>query len=206
MDVLAVKLKNNEPELSEFEIRRIMATACNLRRQGHDYPHIAKTLGCSTNYAKKLVKIALREVTADSVEELIKQESERLDAVFLPAFLEATRTDGKGDPVFSKEATDSVIKIMERRARFFGLDKPSKTELSGELGVFGSKPIQIYIPDNKRGLPAGLTIENGEIVETTKAEPIDDLIFIEPELDLTELAFDLYKDAPNIEVIETITL
>lgn len=189
-------------KLNDFEIRRLMTKAAELRKQGYTYTHIAETLSCSVPYATNLVRTALREIISDSYNELIQQETERLNAVFLPAFIEATKLDAKGEPIFNKEATDSVIKIMERRAKFLGLDKPTKTELSGDLSLTTGKPIQIYIPDNGRGLPVGLTIENGEVIEESSLvnTQIEDLIFEEPvPIDLSELSFDAYLEKPELQ-------
>lgn len=178
--------------LNEFEVRRLMLQAAELRKQGYTYAHIGSTLGCSASYATNLVRVALKEIISDSFEQLIHQETERLNAVFLPAYLEATKVDGNGEPVFNKEATDTVIKIMERRARFLGLDKPTRTELSGDITVGSSKPVHVYIPDNSRGLPAGLVIENGEVIEENMVvtPELPDTIFQEPApMDISELLY-----------------
>ena len=183
--------------LSEFDIRRLMVKAAELRKHGYTYTHIGETLGCSAQYATNLVRVALKEIISDSVEQLIQQETERLNAVFLPAFLEATKLDAKGEPVFNKEATDTVIKIMERRARFLGLDKPTRTELSGDISLGTSTPVKVYIPDNNRGLPQGLVIENGEVIEqvfAVKQEP-PDLVFEElAPIDISELLFSIHSE------------
>lgn len=200
--------KVNEQAFNEFEIRQLMVTASNLRKQGYAYSHIASTLSCSDAYARNLVKVALREISAESVAELIAQETERLNAVFLPAFAEATKLDAKGEVIFNAEATSTVLKIMERRAKLFGLDRPTKTELSGDLTLGVVKPIQIYLPDNGRGLPAGLTIENGVIVDekdSVQFSESDDLIFVEEvENDLSELYFDLAVETPHPEVLSKV--
>ena len=197
--------KTDEHRLNEFEIRQLMLTATNLRKQGYDYAHIASTLSCSTTYARNLIKTAMREIIADSISEIIAQETERLNAIFLPAFIEATRVDAKGEPIFNQEATNTVIRIMERRAKLFGLDRPTKTELSGDLTLGAVKPVHIYLPDNGRGLPKGLTIQNEQIVEEASLLNLttnDELLFVEePATDLTDLEFDLYRDSPHIEVV-----
>ena len=183
--------------LNEFDIRRLMVKAAELRKQGYTYTHIGETLGCTAQYATRLVRVALKEIISDTVEELIQQETERLNAVFLPAFMEATKLDAKGEPVFNKEATDTVIKIMERRAKFLGLDKPTRTELSGDVTLGTSKPVHVYIPDNNRGLPQGLVIENGEVVEEALAikQEAPDLDFEEPApVDISDLLFGVHTE------------
>lgn len=198
--------RDEETQATVFETRQKMVVAANLRKQGHGYPHIAQVIGCSRSYAEKLVRKAIREIIKDDIEDLIKIELDRLDALFLPAFYMATELDAKGNPIFNKEASDAALKIMERRARLLGLDRPIKTEISGDLNV--SNQVQIYIPDNGRGLPANSTIENGLVVAIAK--PILDIdldIDTGDNDDLADLLYDdgdhndLYADEPNIERI-----
>jgi hypothetical protein len=181
--------REEETQASVFETRQKMVAAANMRKEGHGYPHIATTIGCSRSYAEKLVRKALREIIEESFQELVKIETARLDAIFLPAFLAATQTDKDGNPIFNKEATDTAIKIMERRARFLGLDKPVKAEISGDFNIGSS--VQVYIPHNGRDLPSGLTIENGEIVSPVLNVINDDLEFDDgDDDDLSELLYD----------------
>lgn len=190
---------------TEVEIRQKMLIAVNLRKQGYSYVHIGETIDCSPQYATNLIKRAMREVTEDSANELVKQELERLNSVFVPAFIEATRLDAKGEPVFNREATDSVLKIMERRAKLLGLDKPTKTELSGSLDV-NEKTVQIYIPDNGRGLPKGVLIENGQVINEQIVSNANEQeeVYLEFDVpkdeDLSDLFVDNFKNNPPREV------
>ena len=187
--------KEEETQPSVFETRQKMVTAANMRKEGHSYPHIALTIGCSRSYAEKLVRKALREIIEEPFQELVKLELTRLDQVFLPAFLAATQLDKDGNPVFNKEATETVLKLMERRARFLGLDKPVKAEISGDFNI--ANTVQVYIPHNGRDLPEGLTIENGEVVAPFVAIEDIDLNFDDgDDEDLSDL---LYADTPHIE-------
>jgi hypothetical protein len=156
--------REEQTQPSVFETRKLMATAATMRKDGHSYPHIAQTLGCSRSYAEKLVRKALREIIEEPVAELMKLELGRLDQLFIPAFAEATKLDRNGEPIFNKEAIETVIKIMERRARFLGLDKPVKSEVNANINN-NDTSVQIYMPHNGRDLPKGLLIENGEIVQ-----------------------------------------
>ena len=71
-----------------------------------------------------------------------QQENERLDALLESAWPRATTPS----PVFDKEgevidhvldmrAVDTVLKLMDRRAKLNGLDMPVKAELSGPDGA-----------------------------------------------------------------------
>ena len=184
---IVARNREEQTQASVFETRQKMVQAANLRKQGHSYPYISTTLGCSRSYAEKLVRKALKEIISDTFEELLKLELMRLDELFQPAFQAATQLDGQGNPIFNKEATETALKLMERRARFLGLDKPVKTELNANLNMSDSN-VQYYIPDNGRGLPAGLIIENGEIITEQVVEEVIDLDIDSPDHDdLSEL-------------------
>lgn len=186
-------------QYTEIEIRQKMRIAVNLRKQGFSYSHIGETINCSPQYATALIKKAMREVTEESANELVKQELERLNAIFVPAFIEATKTDAKGDPIYNSEATNTVIRVMERRAKLMGLDKPTKTEFSGALDI-GEKSVQIYIPHNGRDLPKGVIIENGEIVNDavpTVTTQDENEIHLEFEIPADEDLSGLFEDEFN---------
>ncbi|WP_073947646.1 hypothetical protein [Streptomyces kebangsaanensis] len=75
--------------------------------------------------ACKDVRQALKERTTeveDKAEELRAVENLRLDRLFFVAYRQAVK-DG------DLPAIDRALRIMERRARMNGLDKPSKTEI-----------------------------------------------------------------------------
>ena len=142
---------------SAFNTRERMRMAVELRKNGHSWQSIADTVGCSRPYAEKLVKKALNAIIEKPTQELIALELERLDAVLLPAFRAATSTDEQGNPIYNKDAIDSVLKIMERRAKFVGLDKPTKTQIQANVNT--NPTVSIYLPDNGRG-DAPVTIDN----------------------------------------------
>ena len=77
------------------------------------------------NAACKDVRVALKERTTEQDEkadELRAMENLRLDRLFFVAYRQAVK-DG------DLPAIDRALRIMERRARMNGLDKPSKTEI-----------------------------------------------------------------------------
>ncbi|MFJ7422761.1 hypothetical protein ACIQXD_29780 [Streptomyces uncialis] len=80
--------------------------------------------------ACKDVREALKERTTEldgQVDELRTVEAERLDRLFFVAYRMAVR---------DKElpAIDRALRIMERRAKLLGLDRPEKTEITGAQG------------------------------------------------------------------------
>ncbi|MFF3517744.1 hypothetical protein [Streptomyces sp. NPDC002573] len=75
--------------------------------------------------ACKDVRQALKERTTDvdeKADELRAVENLRLDRLFFVAYRQAVKDGGL-------PAIDRALRIMERRARMNGLDKPSKTEI-----------------------------------------------------------------------------
>ena len=108
--------------------------ALDLRIAGHGYRQTAALLGVSLHAAWDLVQRALGEVDA-----LNKQKAERLRD------LEARRCDrllraldsgvNAGDP----RAVAAMVRVMERRARLFGLAAPS--QITGPEG--DAVPIRI---------------------------------------------------------------
>ncbi|MEW1719761.1 hypothetical protein [Streptomyces sp. NPDC093109] len=69
-------------------------------------------------------------------DELRSVEAERLDRLFFVAYRKAVR-DGE------LPAIDRALRIMERRARLLGLDRPAKTEITGAAGG----PLQVEAVD-----------------------------------------------------------
>jgi hypothetical protein len=77
------------------------------------------------NAACKDVRLALKERTTEvdeKADELRAVENLRLDRLFFVAYRQAVK-DG------DLPAIDRALRIMERRARMNGLDKPNKTEI-----------------------------------------------------------------------------
>lgn len=89
-----------------------------MRLAGMTYRDIAKELGRTELTCRKLVKSALAKATAESVDEYRQIEAERLDVLLVAIWKQA---------VVEKDlaAIDRVLKIMERRAKLFGLDLAS---------------------------------------------------------------------------------
>lgn len=72
-----------------------------------------------------------------------QEENERLDALLMavwpratnPVYQpEATEDDPDPEPKFDSKAVDTVLKILERRAKLNGLDMPARIEASGPGG------------------------------------------------------------------------
>ncbi|MCA1223467.1 hypothetical protein [Streptomyces sp. 8L] len=116
-----------------------------LRRAGHDFDYIAKELGysCRGSASKDLIR-ALKERRDEQDAEVSvyrQEENERLDALLEAAWPRATEKqpvlDKDGEVVAHEidlRAVETVLKLMDRRAKLNGYDMPVKSEVSGPDG------------------------------------------------------------------------
>jgi len=103
--------------------------ALELRREGKDFRHIARELGWKSHTsAYEAVVKGLRETMQEPADELRKVESERLDWLWRKVE-ERMDTDHLW-------AVDRGLKVMERRASLFGLDRVPERDLSREADAF----------------------------------------------------------------------
>jgi hypothetical protein len=136
-------------KLDEVAVRR--TKLLKLRREGVRYDdERVEALGYSSpNAARRDLNRALeahRQEEAAEVGIYRQQENERLDALLEAAWPRATQPH----PVFDKEgntvgeeldmrAVDTVLRLMDRRAKLNGLDMPVKAEVTGA----GGGPLQM---------------------------------------------------------------
>lgn len=98
-----------------LHVRMKREKACDLRLAGMAYGAIATTVGYSNaSHARAAVMAAIRTRVSESARQVRDMELARLDQMLM-ALWPAVR---RGDP----RATDSALKVMERRARLLGLD------------------------------------------------------------------------------------
>lgn len=131
-------------KLDEVTVRR--TELLKLRRQGvpYDDPRVENLGYSSPATARRDLNRALEAHRQDESLEVAnyrQMENERLDALLQAAWPQATTPS----PVFDKEgevihhaldmrAVDTVLRLMDRRAKLNGLDMPVKAELSGPNG------------------------------------------------------------------------
>lgn len=131
-------------KLDEVTVRR--TKLLELRRQGvrYDDDRVGELGYKSPDAARRDVSRALeahRVAEATEVANYRQMENERLDALLEAAWPVAT----KPQPIFDKEgevvghqmdmrAMDTVLRLMDRRAKLNGLDMPVRAELSGPDG------------------------------------------------------------------------
>lgn len=130
----------------QHAVAKRRSALARLRRQGvrYDDERIIALGYASADAARRDMNRALtqaREEEAVEVGAYRQLENERLDELLQAAWPQAT----KPQPVLDKEgevvamtidmrAVDTVLRLMDRRAKLNGLDMPAKTELTGADG------------------------------------------------------------------------
>ena len=106
--------------------------ALELRKAGLTYEKIAEALGIAKSYAHEIIMKGLESIKEDiktDATTLVALEVERLDALLRSLWA------NKDNP----RHADTILKIMERKAKLQGLDAPTRIEQSG----VGGNPIQL---------------------------------------------------------------
>ncbi|MFB7592365.1 hypothetical protein [Streptomyces sp. NPDC056169] len=163
------------------------ANLIRLRRRGipFDDARILDLGYSSPGAARKDLVRALetnRDDEAAEVSVYRQQESERLDALLEAVWPQATEKR----PVFDKEgqwvgegvdvrAVDTVLRLIDRRAKLLGLDAPAAVELSGPGG--GAVPLAGTLAElNELISLAGQTDAHGDDEDDAEEEQGDDSI------------------------------
>ena len=95
-----------------------------LRLAGASYAAIADKLDCSKSQAHRDVKDALDEIKREPAQQVLDMELQRLDQMLLGLYKPSVSGDVK--------AVLATLRIMDRRARYLGLDKVTPTDSAEE--------------------------------------------------------------------------
>lgn len=176
-------MAHSKAKLAAVAERRAKLIKLRLRGVRFDDPKILELgYGNSGSARKDLIRAfeAHRDEEAAAVSVYRQQENERLDALLEAAWPRATQPS----PVFDKEgevidhvldmrAVDTVLRLMDRRAKLNGLDMPAKTELSGADG--GPLAISSADPDKLAALIASTSrLDSGRPANTATSTPEDE--------------------------------
>lgn len=159
---MAKNSKVPDPELVDIEIQVL-----EYRRAGMIFDEIAKRTGyANASGAYLAYKRAIKRTMQQPADELRQQELDRLDRLTLAAWPAAMKGDTK--------SILAIAKLMERRAKLIGLDKPIKIEQ--EVTTWdGSESIDRAVRDLAALLTANDESSAGEssmAIEAGEAEPI----------------------------------
>lgn len=109
----------------------MMARILEMRTAGLSFPQIGRELGFTQKHAFTMWQKAMDAIIAPQVENLRKQEAERLDTMLIPcmSLIMAARDKALLGETFDLpvDAINAALKISEKRSRLFGLDAPVKT-------------------------------------------------------------------------------
>ena len=117
----------NQSRANSVRIAERRLKVIEKRKTGMSMADIAKEVGCCTMTVSNDLRFLLSELvalSADCVAEHRQLELERLDALWESIYKDAT----KGN----LWKIDRCLTIMERRARFLGLDKPMAHIVAGD--------------------------------------------------------------------------
>lgn len=106
----------------QVEIAERRKEALSLRLAGVGYKEIAEVLDVSVSTAHGDIQAALHDIPKAEADQLRQEEAMRLDRLQRTVWPEAI----KGRP----EMIDRAIRIIDRRARLFGLDAPTAVAVS----------------------------------------------------------------------------
>lgn len=114
-----------------LKARQTKRDALELKMSGATYAAIAEQLGITRSSAHKAVQTAMREMIAEPAEEVRRMEITRLDRMAVPFWLVVI---AQGSTLIERRlAVETLLKIMDRRARLLGLDAPIKIDYTREL-------------------------------------------------------------------------
>jgi transposase-like protein len=100
--------------------------ALELRKAGATYEQIAQSIGLADpSNARRTVQAAIKDIYAEPAAEVLAIELARLDAMLLGIYSKA-----KAGEV---SAIDRVLKIMDRRAAYLGIDAPKESILTANV-------------------------------------------------------------------------
>lgn len=139
--------KNTSPTKVTAAIRRV--EVMRLRMTGLTYEEIGRRVGISNVAAYNHVKHALEHARTELIEvtdTVREQELRRLDRALVVVMAAMTPRNRARPGPNELAAVDRLIKIMERRAKYLGLDAPTQFEHAAPGGAALLAPV-IMLPD-----------------------------------------------------------
>ncbi|WP_298207514.1 helix-turn-helix domain-containing protein [Ferrimicrobium sp.] len=114
-------MSDGSKDQRRYEVAKRRAQALELRISGMSYRAIADAMQCADSTAYELVQSALREIPAQNVE-ILRTEH---DAMIRMLFSKLMPRIDKGEP----RAIEVGVKLLERLAKLWGLDAPTRKVL-----------------------------------------------------------------------------
>ena len=105
--------------------------ALELRARGLSYDQIADQIGHKNRSSvSRLIHAELKRSPVEEIEDLRKLDTRTLERLMR----ELDGLIAHKDPAVQLKAIQGMLALLARRARLFGLDAPTKTELTGKGG------------------------------------------------------------------------
>lgn len=124
--------------------RERMADALRLREHGKTYREISAILDVSVKVAYEDVQDALAEITREPAEAVLQIELTRLDEVYERMRDVMVQTS-------DTKAAEVVLKTLDRRAKYLGLDKQDTTANATGRALTGIEKLLEISPDPDPG-------------------------------------------------------
>lgn len=142
--------------------------ALTLRNAGATFRQVAEKTGVSAAQARKDVSIALREVVAESAEDMISRQRSILFDIQRANYSAAASGD--------IDAAKIILSTLEREAKLFGLDAPTRVSVGVSDVEFAEKTAALI---SSLGLqpPRELATMSAKVRETLDAEVVELLPF-----------------------------
>lgn len=139
--------------------------ALTLRNAGATFRQVAEKTGVSPAQARKDVSLALREVVAESAEDMISRQRSILFDIQRANYSAAASGD--------IDAAKIILSTLEREAKLFGLDAPTRVNVGVSDVEFAEKTATLI---SSLGLqpPRELATMSAKVREAIDAEVVDD--------------------------------
>jgi len=102
--------------------------ALQMRVEGKTLHQIGSELGVSYQRAAQFIEMELEERGREPADTIRQLELQRLDELLKFLWKRAKASEGLDHAV-----TDRILRVMDRRAKYLGLDAPIKIDMQGEL-------------------------------------------------------------------------
>jgi len=123
-------VKAGELQRTKAQVKDLTEKVWALRLKGRTYHEIGAELGISHTYAANLTKSRFAECPVEEINHARQVELERLDKMTARLWDDIEKS--KKSPIVHFE---TVLKIADRRAKYLGLDAPSKLTLQRQIDV-----------------------------------------------------------------------
>lgn len=118
---------NSHTSPSKIKRAKKIAEALDYRLQGHSYPKIAEAMGEPVSTVFTYVSDGLKQIVREPAEALREIELERVDVLLAAVFADAAEGDDT--------KINTTLRVMERRAKLLGLDKPEQLDVSAAVAT-----------------------------------------------------------------------